>query len=201
MGKQFYSTHEIARICNVSLTTVAGWIDRKLLPGFKTPGGHRRVKSEDLAAFLRKFRMPAPPSLMPAKTRVLVVDDDPAIRESVSDALRASGNYEVKTCGSGFEAGRRVIEWRPDAILLDFIMPDLDGFQVCKLLKEREETRNVAIIAMTVIEDEPRVSRMRRMGVDAHVAKPFDLDVLAATIDKVLAKKGRAGSRRGRLAD
>src|SRR5213075_1666820 len=82
--KSIYTTHDLSRLLHVNPRSVINWIEQDLLQSFRTPGGHRRVRHDDLLAFLRKHQIPTPAPLLDGKFDVLIVDDDPDIVDLVS---------------------------------------------------------------------------------------------------------------------
>ena len=174
MTKPYYTTHEISKICNVYPTTVINWINEGALPAFTTPGGHRRITKADLVNLLTKNNMPIPEELKrEGKPRILVIDDDPNILKMIKAILVTEGSYEIKTAKGGFEAGIKVSQWLPNLILLDFVIPDIDGFEVCRRVKKNEKTKNIPVIAITVLREEKEVKKMYDCGVSDYLAKPF----------------------------
>lgn len=186
MPKQFYTTHEASKLCNVYPTTVINWINEDILPAFATPGGHRRIKKEDLIALMEKNRMPIPEELLKdgaVASKVLVIDDDLKITKMIKTILEAEG-IEVVTAKSGFGAGLIVSEWRPDVILLDFLMPEVDGFEVTRILRMDEKTKNVPIIAVTVLRGQKEVKKMYDGGITDYLSKPFKAEELVSKVKK-----------------
>src|SRR4051812_43405253 len=120
--------------------------------------------------------------------RVLVVDDEPNIRDLVQVALRFHG-FEVITAGTGDEALRRARDDAPRLIVLDVMLPDLDGFEVCRRLRERgDETPVVFLTARdTPTDTVPGLP----LGGDDYVTKPFSVDALVARVRAVLRRAGR----------
>ncbi|MBI4550266.1 MAG: response regulator [Candidatus Omnitrophica bacterium] len=191
-----YTTFEIGRICQVYPTTVINWIKEGKLASFTTPGGHRRVRPEDLADFLRRYNFPMPEELMRnGRPKILIVDDDPEMVRLVSMTLeseaRAHG-WDVQSVSTGFGAGVKIFEWQPDLILLDFLMPDLDGDEVCRALRENQKSRLTPIIALTCLTSEKDRARIFESGATDYIAKPFER---AKLIEKV--KKHLTPNRRG----
>src|SRR5262249_17749261 len=103
-NKTIYTTHDVSRILNVDPRSVINWIDQDLLPAFRTPGGHRRIRREDLLSFLHKQQIPIPPVLLEAKFKILIVDDDESIVELVRTSLLRQGIYEVASANDGISA-------------------------------------------------------------------------------------------------
>lgn len=120
--------------------------------------------------------------------KILVVDDHPASRMTAA-ALLAMEGYEVIEADSGFSAVELVTEKQPDLILLDVMMPEMDGFEVCRLLKQDEQTRLIPIIFVTALND--RRSRIRgiEVGADDFLSKPFDRLELAARVKSLVRQK------------
>lgn len=185
MSKSFYTTHQISKFCNVYPTTVINWIKEGMLPAYTTPGGHRRIKREDLLKLMQKNNMPIPQELTKGdKNKVLVIDDDPRILKMIKTVLSSEKDLEVLTAESGFQAGLTVSLWMPDIILLDMLMPDIDGFEVCRRLKADEKTKDIPIIAITVLKDPKEIKRMNSCGITDYISKPFKVQDL---IEKIKA--------------
>jgi two-component system, OmpR family, response regulator len=122
--------------------------------------------------------------------RILVVDDEPNIADVISIALRYN-DYEVETAASGHEALKAVAAMRPDLVVLDVMLPDLDGFEVARRLRERaDETPIVFLTAKDTTEDKVRGLTI---GGDDYLTKPFSVEELLARIGSVLRRLGRSG--------
>lgn len=183
MAKDFYTTHQVSKFCNVYPTTVINWVKEGMLPAYTTPGGHRRIKGEDLIKLMKKNNMPIPEELIKGnKNRVLVIDDDPKILRMINTVLSTEKDLEVLTADSGFQAGLTVSIWMPDIILLDMLMPDIDGFKVCRQLKSDEKTKDIPIIAVTVLKDPKEIKKMNSCGITAYISKPFKAQDLVKKI-------------------
>ncbi len=118
------------------------------------------------------------------KPRVLVVDDDPVIRSTVAELLLDEG-YEVDQAGDGAEALKVVARSVPDAIVLDLMMPVLDGWAFVERCRAEPATREVPIVVMSATHSlHESAERLHAMGVRAVVAKPFDVDALIAIVQR-----------------
>ena len=187
MAKDFYTTHQISKFCNVYPTTVINWIKEGILPAYTTPGGHRRIKKDDLLKLMKKNNMPIPQGLTSGdKNKVLVIDDDPKILRMINTVLSSEKDLEVLTASSGFQAGLTVSIWMPDIILLDMLMPDVDGFEVCRRLKSDEKTKDIPIIAVTVLRDPKEIKKMNSYGIADYISKPFKSEDLVRKIKEHL---------------
>ncbi len=186
MGRTL-STFKIAQLLQVNPSSVANWVDQGLLPAHRTPGGHRRVAGEDLVRFLRDHKMPVPDELQERPTRVLVVDDEPALSHMIVRALgTASGNLEIYEAHDGFAAGQEVASHHPDVVILDLRMPGMDGFEVCRLIKSQDETKHAVVLAMTAFPSPEIEQRIRQCGAEAFFTKPLDLDRLIQAVHQAV---------------
>src|SRR5215467_12535351 len=102
--KTIYTTHEVSRLLHVNPRSVINWIEQSLLPSYRTPGGHRRIRREDLLAFLRKHQIPTPPSLVDGKFTVLIVDDEEEIINILRTSFQRQGGYQVESASDGITA-------------------------------------------------------------------------------------------------
>jgi CheY-like chemotaxis protein len=119
--------------------------------------------------------------------RVLVVDDAAAIRELIAVNLELEG-YDVERCADGLEALEAVARRRPDVITLDAVMPRLDGFGTLERLRADPATADIPVVMVTARASGADVARVRALGVDAYLTKPFEPAELIATIQRVLAR-------------
>lgn len=192
-GPTTYTTFQVARLLRVSAPTVVNWVTAGLLEAFRTPGGHRRIRREDLLAFARARSFPlveelldhAPPAVI--THRVLIVDDEPEFCELVRTYLRARGGWEVELAHSGFAAGLTIARFKPDVVLMDILMPDMDGFEVLKMMMGDAEMREIPVVACTAWRDPTVEARVAREPFRAAVQKPVKLDHLAAVLESAIA--------------
>ncbi len=185
MAQKVFTTYQVANFCKVHHTTVINWVNEGVLAGYATPGGHRRIKEEDVRKFMAKYNIPVPEEFKEKTKRVLIVDDDIEFLEELREAL--SGNGFVIDCAlNGFEAGRKIYKKRPDLILLDFKMPGMDGFQVCEILHKDEETNAIPVIAITSMTSEDEVKRIKQCGIKRYFSKPLNVEKLKKTLAEML---------------
>ncbi len=173
--RSFFTTFEIAEICEVNPTTVQNWVKEKKLKAYLTPGGHRRVRREDLVSFMREFGMPLPTELMDDRVSIVIVDDDEAIRKLLTSIIkRRNDSIDVWTAENGVEALLLIGECKPDLVILDVMLPGMDGVEVCKQLKSNPATSKVRIAAITGIHDPEIKARVLKAGADLFFTKPLD---------------------------
>jgi len=174
--KDTYSTHDVARICCVTPTTVIRWIEDGLIPAFKTVGGHRRVRREDLERVCQERGIPFTVPTGDEVGRLLVIDDEPVVLDLVRDVLKdLSHQFDVEVARDAFDAGRLVATFRPQLIFLDLMMPGVDGFEVCARLKRDASTMHTEIIAITGYYTEANMERILAAGASACLKKPLDV--------------------------
>ncbi len=197
--KSVFTTFEAAKLCHVSPLSIINWVNAGRLAAFRTPGGHRRIRKEDLVRFMRENGIPIPDTLREGSGRpkVLVVDDDAGIRDVVAEHMSTRLRpYEVMTAADGFEAGRLVATFRPDVVLLDLRMPGMDGFQVSRAIKADPDSAATVVIAMTGYYTPETEARILECGALRCFAKPVEPSVLTAFIDSVLQQGASSKPRR-----
>ncbi|MCA9660587.1 MAG: response regulator [Myxococcales bacterium] len=174
--KDTYSTHDVAKICCVTPTTVIRWIEDGLIPAFKTVGGHRRVRREDLEKVCSERGIPFNVQSGDETGRILVVDDEPVVLDLVRDVVNdITHSFEVEVARDAFDAGRLVAVFRPQLIFLDLMMPGVDGFEVCTRLKRDSATAHTEIVAITGYYTEANTERILSAGAVACLRKPLDV--------------------------
>jgi excisionase family DNA binding protein len=178
---------QAAKICALNRVTIWKYVKSGDLAASVTPGGHYRIKKTDLDAFARKKGMYPLGTYQPSQNKILIVDDDPAIQKLVAHILTPHG-YDTETAGDGFEAGVKVFSYKPGLVVLDLMMDEMDGFEVCKRLKKNPETQHIRILAITGYDTPANRNRILAAGADGYLAKPLDPKVL---VDQVSSLVGR----------
>jgi excisionase family DNA binding protein len=174
--RSFYTTFEISEICEVNPTTVQNWVKEKRLKAYVTPGGHRRIRKEDLKAFLQKFGMPVPADLADPPPYILIVDDEPDVLDMLKMLMESRDDHvEVATASGGVEALLLIGERKPDLLILDIMMPGMNGIEVCRKLKSNPATRNIKIVGITGVQDPNLRPRILTAGADLFFTKPLDI--------------------------
>jgi excisionase family DNA binding protein len=158
---------QAARYLGVAQSTIRKWSDSGRVPVFKTPGRHRRYRRGDLDAFLES----SAPASRPGRV-VLIVDDDERLREYVRVNLEMEG-YTVREAG-GAEEGLRVLEEStPDLVLLDVMMPGVDGWEMLQRVQERHGVGAIPVIMFSGKVDETAEEAAKR-GAQGFIGKPFN---------------------------
>jgi len=186
MGQSVLSSHDVAELVQVSPSAVLRWIAQGRLRAFRTPGGHRRIEARALVEFLRRHQMPVPQALEPTEVRLLVIDDQPAFVPSLGLLLkRADPRIELEAAEGAVDGLLKVGLQRPDAVLLDAYMPGMDGVEVCRRIKSSEETKDIAVIALTGRPSEELERAFRAAGAADFLLKPVGSDGILGALARV----------------
>jgi excisionase family DNA binding protein len=184
--KQVFTTGEAAEVCKVSQQTIIRCFDSGRLKGFRVPGSRfRRIPREELLRFMRTNDIPTD-TLRSGKKRVLVVDDDAQIVELFVDVLARDSRFEVRTASCGYEAGAQSVQFKPDLMILDYMLPDLNGDKVLASVRESKDLTHTKVILVSGVVQQDEVDRLIKLGADAFVKKPFNIEKLMARIETLL---------------
>jgi len=176
--KTVFTTGEAAKICKVSQQTIIRCFDNGQLKGFRVPGSRfRRIPREALYKFMRDNGIPTD-ALESGKRKVLLVDDDVELVELMSKVLEEDGRFEVRIANNGFDAGMMVKEYRPDLIVLDVMLPDINGKEVCHRVRADTSLEDVRILCISGMIEEDKIQELRLSGADDFLHKPFDIEEL-----------------------
>ncbi|HQH67524.1 MAG TPA: response regulator [Candidatus Hydrogenedentes bacterium] len=181
-----FTTFEAAKICHVTHHSIKNWIKQGLIKASRTPGGHYRILEEDLDSFREKYDM-FPRDKGPMKKRVMIVDDEPEVLAMIENILVDEG-FELIKVSNATEVGLRAAQLSPDLILLDFLMPEINGFEVSKALRNNELTRSIPIMAVTCLTKEQDIERIFECGADEYLAKPFRIDQLLEKVRELIGR-------------
>ncbi len=176
--KTVFTTGEAAKICKVSQQTIIRCFDNGSLKGFRVPGSRfRRIPREQLFSFMKDNGIPTD-ALESGKRKILIVDDDVDLVELMSDAFAADGRFDIKTANNGFDAGMFVKEFRPDIVVLDVMLPDINGKEVCQRVRMDPTMKTVKIICISGMVEQDKIADLRAAGADDFMNKPFSIDKL-----------------------
>ena len=190
--KTVFTTGEAAKICKVSQQTIIRCFDSGQLKGFRVPGSRfRRIPRDALYSFMRDNGIPTD-ALESGKRKVLIVDDDEELVELIADVLDRDGRFEVRIANNGFDAGMVVKEYRPDLIVLDVMLPDINGKEVCQRVRCDKAMDDVRIICISGMVEEDKVAELRAAGADDFLHKPFEVDKLIERMCHLLEIEGLA---------
>lgn len=178
--KDYLTPKETADVLRVSPITVRVWAQKGLLKASTTAGGHRRFEREEVERFAREKGIEI---LEDNEIRALIVDDDLDHLELLKDVFREHLPMIVfETARDGFEAGQKVASFRPKVVLLDLLMPGVDGFKACRSIKENPDTEKTRVIAMTGFMSDENVRKIKHAGAEVCLEKPLDISRLIALL-------------------
>ena len=201
-GRRFFTTSEVAHYCAVTNDGVLKWIKSNKLRAFSTPGGHYRVSAEDFRSFLEKFDIPIDESFFhdtPKERTVLIVDDEPNIREIVHRLLKElDANLHVEEAADGYEAGIKIGSLEPDLVIMDVMMPRVDGISLCRSIRENPKLSRVKILAITAFPEQDNVKKMYDAGADLCLIKPLQFEHFRLEVIRLLneAERGQKAASR-----
>jgi excisionase family DNA binding protein len=174
--KSVYTTGEAAEICRLSQQTIIRCFDSGQLGGFRVPGSKfRRIPRTELIKFMKENGIPLE-GLDNQKIRVLIVDDEPAIVELFVEVLQKDPRFEVSAARTGYDAGLLTQKFRPDLIVLDYKLPDINGTEVCRAIRENEELAGTKILFVSGVVNPSEVDMLMEAGADDFIKKPFNID-------------------------
>jgi DNA-binding response OmpR family regulator len=125
-------------------------------------------------------------ALESGKRKILVVDDDPDLVDMISRVLEKDGRFEVKVARNGFDAGMLVKEYQPDLIVLDVMLPDINGREVCQRIRSDSNLADVKIICISGMVEQDKVQELKKAGANDFLQKPFEMEQLIERICKHL---------------
>ncbi|MBS0190354.1 MAG: response regulator [Phycisphaerales bacterium] len=196
--KRVYTTGEAAAICRVSQQTIIRCFDAGRLTGFRVPGSKfRRIPRDELLRFMKASGIPTDALENPSHrdTRLLMVDDDPSFVRLVQHGFMHVPGFEFRSATNGYDAGLLTESFRPDVILLDFFLPDVNGSVVCERLRARPEFRECCVIGVTASSAPEDLAAMRRAGVDAVIHKPVAPAQIVEQVRNILSNRSISGAR------
>ena len=180
--KEYLKPKEVAALLRVEPGTVRLWTQNGRLRATVTPGGHRRFSYNVVVKFAREHNI-ALSSVAGDALRVLVVDDDKRVARTIKNMLlSADSDTQIEVAHDGFSAGQTVEKFEPHIIILDLVMPGVDGFELCKTLKNDPATMDVRIIAITGDPNPAAAKKIVNLGAEVCLPKPIKKETLISTI-------------------
>lgn len=193
--KMVFTTGEAAALCKVSQQTIIRCFDSGRLDGFRVPGSKfRRIPREGLVRFMRKNGIPTD-ILESGPKRILAVDDDPQILELFEDIFSRDRRFALKTAGTGYDAGMMTESFKPHLIILDYMLPDVNGNIVCERIRQSETLSDTRILFVSGVVNQDEIASLLDAGGDAFLKKPFDITELMRHIERLLELDSVASSR------
>ena len=186
MSKTVFTTGEAAKICKVSQQTIIRCFDSGQLKGFRVPGSRfRRIPRDDLFAFMKDNGIPTD-ALESGKRKVLIVDDDESLVELMQDVFERDGRFDIRTTNNGFDAGMLVKDFRPDIVVLDVMLPDINGKEVCQRVRSDPNLDDVRIICISGMVEQEKFNDLKNAGANDFLQKPFAIEKLLERVYDLL---------------
>jgi len=193
--KTVFTTGEAAKICKVSQQTIIRCFDSGQLRGFRVPGSRfRRIPRDILFRFMKENGIPTD-ALESGRRKALIVDDDEELVELIRDALEADGRFEIRVANNGFDAGMMVKEYHPDVIVLDIMLHDINGKEVCQRVRSDSNLDDVKIICISGMVEQDKIEDLKASGANEFVQKPFEVEQLIERICQLLDIEPVAAAR------
>jgi excisionase family DNA binding protein len=179
-----------AELCYVSSRTIRNWLKHDGLKHYTTPGGHYKIKLSDLKKFTKTKKLLMANYDDDTHTnikKILIVDDDQDIVDLLKLNLSKIG-FKIETASNGIEAGTRVVEFKPDLILLDIMMPEMDGLEALKQFKSMNYTKKTPIIILSSVDEEKVIKKAYKYGAASYLTKPVKIHEVIVEIQKIIFK-------------
>jgi len=184
--KDVFTTTEVAKICRASRVTVDRWLNSGDLKGYRpTPNSNWRVTKKELVRFMFSNNIPMD-LLKTDRVKILIVDDEVVITSFISRKLKKERNFEIDVANSGFKAGVKLTEFKPDIVILDIVLGDMDGREFFEHIKENPELSGTKVIGISGKIDPSEEQSLLEQGFSAFIRKPFNTKALKEIIFKVL---------------
>ncbi len=191
MNEEILTVPQAAKYCAISRWTLRKFVRSGELKAAHTPGGHWRILKSDLESFIYEKGMFPLVHNRSSSQKILIVDDDPLLQDLLTKILSKNG-YQTEIATDGFDAGFKIKGFKPGLIILDLIMPGMDGFEVCKRVKENPWTSHIKILAITGFDSTENRERIMVAGADGYLPKPVEMDTLLRHV-KQLFNLGSVG--------
>ncbi len=184
--KTVFTTGEAAKVCKVSQQTIIRCFDSGQLKGFRVPGSRfRRIPRDALHRFMKENGIPTD-ALESGRRRILIVDDDQAVVDLISEVFAGDSRFETKVVNNGFGAGMLAKEYHPDLIILDVMLPDINGQAVCELIRRDPTMSDIKIICISGMIEVDKIQELTESGADEFLHKPLDIDELMRRVCRLL---------------
>lgn len=191
-AKSYLTPQEVADLFMVSPITIRQWAQKGLLKAEVTVGGHRRFMRGEIERFAAERGLAPRRAQVPESARLLVVDDDRQLVGYIRELLSEIARLDIEVAYDGFDAGAKMQTFKPHVVLLDLMMPGLDGFEVCQRIKGNPQTRSARVIAMTAFRSPENAGRAIAAGAEQCLAKPLDAIALITLVENLIQAPAEA---------
>ncbi|MFC1541473.1 response regulator [Candidatus Latescibacterota bacterium] len=186
MNKEIYTAMEVAKILRLSLPTINRLLKSGELKGFRSSkNANWKITEKELVKYFKDHDIPME-FLYGYKVKVLIVDDEIFITQLVEDTFREKEKFLIESANSGFMAGIKLESFKPDVVILDIFLNDMDGREFFKHIRENPELNKTKVIGISGKIAEDEIKPMLDLGFDYFLAKPFTTDTLIETVLKAV---------------
>ncbi len=184
--KESYSTSEVAKFCHVTADTIRKWAEAGRINVFKTPGGHRRIRHDELLFFLRDNGIPVSNELIEENMRVLVIGDELSMISAIGRFLEQSScAFDINIAEDAFQAGHLLATLQPHVVFLGLNMDGLNGWDACRRIKEDIHLPGTRVIAVAREWSTQDSKRIFDNGAAACLSNPFTPDELRRVLARI----------------
>ena len=184
--KTVFTTGEAAKICKVSQQTIIRCFDSGKLKGFRVPGSKfRRIPRDQLYRFMKENNIPTN-ELDTGKHKLLIVDDDQGVVDLIVEVITRDTRFEHKIANNGFAAGKLAVEYHPELIILDVMLPDINGRAVCESIRSDPRLSDIKILCISGLVEQDKISELLSAGANDFMHKPIDVDELLKRVCTLL---------------
>lgn len=182
-SKRFYTVPEAALLFGVDRRTMQRWVKSQKVHAWVTPGGHHRIPLSEVDRLMEisRHRNGAAGGVR----NILIVDDDPAVRKILKRQFLRH-RFAVETAADGFAAGLKIQKMKPDLVLLDLMMEGVDGFQVCRTIKQDASLKDIKIVVLTGFDTPRNRARAIEAGADGYLSKGVEPRAVVAAVHNLL---------------
>ncbi len=182
--KDILTTGQVAQICKVAPRTVTKWFDTGQLKGYRIPGGRdRRIPAAELMRFMKTHNMPTD-QLEHDKIRILIIDSDWQLADTLAQTLRKNPSFSIETAGSGFDAGLIAQKFEPHVILINLMASDIDADHICKNVRKNPDLGVTKVVAFAEGLKANEIGAVLNKGYDFCITDPSDISEITRVINQ-----------------
>ncbi len=184
--KTYFTVPEAAKICSVNRSTMHRWVTSGKIKSYSTPGGSKRIQKEDLKICFEQNKIPIEfDDFETVKKKILIVDDDIHIQNNLKRML-AGPLTELEFASDGFQVGTKLLSFKPNLIILDLFMPNMDGFEVCKYIKNDPSNNTIKILIISGYDTTENRDKAIGLGADSFLGKPFQMKEIMDQVERLI---------------
>ena len=182
MDKNVFTVTEVSKIIKISTVTVQRLLKNKKIKGFRpSENAHWKISRKELIKYMKEYNIPFE-FLQSEKIKILVIDDEVNVTRMIKKTLKDIDKFKIETANSGFIAGTKLESFKPDVIVLDIFLGDMDGRDFFDHIQHHPELNNTKVIGITGILDQNEIQPLLDKGFSTFLLKPFTMNLLKETI-------------------